>query len=122
MDGDLRERIASELGRALRTEIPATLLDVWTGRIVVPVETNFLIDGPDDILELNTTFDVPHWRPDLLIIGTDGGDYGIFVVRDDPDLEQQIRMHRDRKCRRRGVMAARSTCRPGGSQGLCVVG
>ena len=80
---DLARKVAAEVG----VLPPAALLDVWTD--VTPLDVSVDVDlyGPDEISERNTTYEIPIYRPDLLLIGTDGGGRGFFVQRGDPDAE-----------------------------------
>ncbi|MBF9132872.1 hypothetical protein I0C86_28515 [Plantactinospora sp. S1510] len=81
--GDLARRVAAQVG----VLPPAALLDIWTD--VTPLDVSVDVDlyDPGQISERNTTYEIPIYRPDLLLIGTDGGGRGFFVQRGDPDAE-----------------------------------
>jgi hypothetical protein len=72
------EAVQGELG----CRIPAALLDVYEGRVAV--EGSFVYPL-DEVAERNATFEISDYRPDLLLIGDDGGGRGFFIPRDDPE-------------------------------------
>lgn len=85
--GDRREQLARELGERLATEVPAVLLDLWVGEAELPAGCDMYFLGPDEIVGTNEDYETARYRPDLLLIGTDGGGRGLFVVKGQPDLE-----------------------------------
>ncbi|MBC6460779.1 hypothetical protein [Actinomadura sp. HBU206391] len=78
---DLARRIEAQVG----VRPPEALLDIWTGITPVDVSVDVALYGPGEIAERNTTYEIPTYRPDLLLIGDDGGGRGFFVLRGDPD-------------------------------------
>ena len=52
---------------------PEALLDVWTGAVSVDGSVDVYLYGPEEIAERNATYEIPAYRPDLLLIGDDGG-------------------------------------------------
>jgi hypothetical protein len=87
-DDDRRGRIARDLATALGADVPGPLLDLWTGRGGVTRGSGVDIATPDDIVELNEANEVARYRPDLLLIGTDGGGRALLVPRgvEDPQV------------------------------------
>jgi hypothetical protein len=78
-----REALARQVTDRLGARPPEALLDVWTG--AAPVENDsFSVYGPDEIAALNDDYQVAAYRPDLLLIGSDG-DLGMFVPRGETD-------------------------------------
>jgi hypothetical protein len=74
-----REHVARQVTDRLGVPPPDALLDVWTGAAPVRHES-FVVFGPDEIADLNDSYQVAAWRPDLLLIGAEG-DLGLFVPR-----------------------------------------
>jgi hypothetical protein len=66
---------------------PEALLDIWMGVMSTDSSVDVYLYGPGEIAERNTTYQIPIYTPDLLLIGDDGGGRGLFVARGDPDPE-----------------------------------
>ena len=84
MDDD-REELARQAQAQLGCRVPDTLLDIWTGHAPADRAADVLVYSPEDIAERNSTYEIPQYRPDLLLIGDDGGGRGLLIARDDPD-------------------------------------
>jgi hypothetical protein len=78
-----REQLARQVTERLGARPPDALLDVWTG--AAPVDNDsFSVFGPDEIAGLNADYQIAAFRPDLLLVGSDG-DLGMFVARGEVD-------------------------------------
>jgi hypothetical protein len=84
---DGREAIARQVEAQLGARPPETLLDIWTGVTPTDSSVDVYLYGPEEIAERNSTYEIATYRPDLLLIGDDGGGRGLFVPRNDPDPE-----------------------------------
>jgi hypothetical protein len=84
---DDREAIARRIEAQLGVRPPEALLDIWTGVTPTDSSVDVYMYGPDEIAERNTTFEIPVYRPDLLLMGDDGGGRGLFVTRNEADPE-----------------------------------
>lgn len=82
---DAHDDLAHQVEAQVGSRPPEALLDVWTGAALVDGSADVYLYGPAEIAERNATYEVPTYRPDLLLIGDDGGGRGLFVPRDDPD-------------------------------------
>jgi hypothetical protein len=85
-----RQAIAHQVEDQLGCRPPEALLDIWTGITPIddPTVDVYIYEPRQRLAERNATYQVPIYRPDLLLIGDDGGGRGLFIPRGeaDPDV------------------------------------